>query len=554
MNNEMQNLKKFLSFVQKTQKYVIFLLIFPFISSGEQAKLNELRTQESPFTFSKIARSLEQRNTTLAKKGVIEEAAFFNVGISFYEINEFKPVWSSGFVPNQYATILKQIIENAESYGLFPKDFLLDEVKSVEERLSNENDAESLFQLRTDYEIMMSGMAVKFISQLHYGMFRTDSMLSNGNTYEAFKHCYYHLYESLKSNDFKNSLLDAQPQSLHYRQLQKAVENWLARVSLSGDSIKFTDDNLLSISEALLAHGYKCHSVKSDSLEVTEVLKRFQKHKGLVVSGKLTDDTKKALQLSTFDYFLKIAINMERMKADTWTSNKKYVFVNIPSFKVKVYEDGNTERTFKAVVGKPNTPTPEITSKIEQIVTCPKWYVPRSIATRELLYHMKRDSQYLEKKNFSLLDKQHNELNYNDLDWDNLNAVNFNYKVMQRPGRLNALGTLKFLFPNDYSVYLHDTPAKQYFNKEIRAYSHGCVRLEKPAEFADYIIREMDELEDIESVNGLIKNGTTYKINLKQPVRIAIRYYTCEADADNNLLFLSDIYNKDKPMIEQILN
>jgi murein L,D-transpeptidase YcbB/YkuD len=167
---------------------------------------------------------------------------------------------------------------------------------------------------------------------------------------------------------------------------------------------------------------------------------------------------------------------------------------------------------------------------------------------------MKRDSQYLEKKNFSLLDKQHNELNYNDLDWDNLNAVNFNYKVMQRPGRLNALGALKFLFPNDYSVYLHDTPAKQYFNKEIRAYSHGCVRLEKPAEFADYIIREMDELEDIESVNGLIKNGTTYKINLKQPVRIAIRYYTCEADADNNLLFLSDIYNKDKPMIEQILN
>lgn len=551
MNNEMQKVNRILSFVQKTQKYVIIFLIFPFLSIGEQEKVTDLRSRDTVHSLEQISVAMKKYSHHLVlskeKLGVVS---------NFYKLNQYHPIWTDGFLPNPHANEMANLIQNAKNYGLFPDNLYYSEIMELESSLYNENDIDELYQLRADYEFLLTFAGLKFISQLNQGIIKSDSLYTKLNNHnDAFKHFFHLLLEALEATDFKKTILRAQPNSYHYRHLQKGLENWLEDVEPSRDPIYIDESNMVvSVYEALIKHGLHFKTTMPDSVVISEKLKEFQENKGLQTTGLLNDKTRQAITKSTYDYFLQAAVNLERIKLDRLPSSDKYVFVNIPSYDLKVIHKDKIEKAFRAQVGRPHTPTPELTSQIEQIVTCPKWYVPRSIASKELFYHIKKDSSYLEKRNFALLDKSFNEVSYDDLDWGNLNAWNFDYKIMQRPSRSNALGILKFLFPNQYNVYVHDTPSKRYFQEEIRAFSHGCIRLEHPEQFADYLINEMNKTENISTVKHFINRGQTKEIKLKQPVDIAIRYYTCMAGEDNQLVFLNDIYQKDKPIIEQILN
>ena len=552
----MHNLNRVLSFVQKTQKFFIIFVIFPFISSGEHEMSENLRMQESAATMSKTAQLLNEAVNKGSRDKNHEQSWTDYWGSSYYRWNNSKPVWTDGFLPNNHAVSLIELVSNAYNYGLFPEKLNAARLLELEKALESETSIERLYTLRTQYEITASGTALKFISQLNRGIIATDTLFhrypQNG---DPLKHCRYFLFESLTSVDFKNHILKAQPRNKPYETLQVALQNWLARVELSNTAISLNEENMRpSLCNALNYHGYRISEEETDSIRISNIIKNFQRGHSLTVNGLFTDETKNALQRSNYNNFLQVAINLERLKTHRIPLTGELVFVNIPSYQVKIIRHGKIEKMFKAVVGKPVTPTPEITSKIEKIVTCPKWYVPKSIATREMLYRMKKDSMYLEKRNFRLLDHGFNEVAYSELDWSNMNATNFNYKIMQQPGGSNALGKLKFLFPNPHSVYLHDTPAKRYFKKDARAYSHGCVRLDQPEQFADYLLSEIVKREDVPPVNQFIRNGQTHEIQLEHPVDIAIRYLTCEADEHDNLIFLKDIYQKDQPIIEQILN
>ena len=556
MNNEMHNLNKVSSFVQKTQKFFVIFVIFPFISSGEHEISENLRKLESTATMRITTQLLGKLVNESGGDKSRDHSWTKYWGLSYYKLSNNKPVWTDGFVPNVHAASLVELVSNAHNYGLFPEKLNANRLLELEEALASETNIDRLYKLRAHYEIAASGTALKFISQLNRGIVATDSLFHqyprNG---DSFTHCRYYLYESLTSSDFKNHILKAQPRNKPYESLQIALKNWLARVELSNTFITLHEENMLpSLCNALNYHGYRISVEETDSIRISNIIKSFQRGNGLTASGLLTEETKNALQRSNYENFLQIAINLERLKTERIPLTSELVFVNIPSYQVKIIRKGKIEKMFKAVVGKPLTPTPVITSKIEKIVTCPKWYVPRSIATREIFHKMKNDSMYLEKRNFRLLDRGFNEVAYNELDWNAISPVNFDYKLMQQPGSSNALGKLKFLFPNPYSVYLHDTPAKRYFKREARAYSHGCVRLDNPEQFADYLLSEIVGKEDIPSVNQFIRNGQTREIQLEHPVDIAIRYLTCDADEHENLVFLKDIYQKDQPIIEQILN
>ncbi len=556
MNNEMHNLNQVLSFVQKTQKFFIIFVIFPFVSSGEHEISENLRKQECASTM-RITMQLLAESVNAHDSNKSYERSWTDFwGSGFYKLSNNKPVWTNGFLPNEAANDLVKLISNAHNYGLFPEKLNVNRLLSLENALISETNIDRLYSLRTEYEIAASGTAIKFISQLNKGIIATNTLfVQYPQDGDPFMHCRYFLHESLTSTDFKNHILQAQPRNKPYETLQVALQNWLAGVKLSKDRIILNENNLIpSLCNALNHHGYKIGMEETDSIRISNFIKNFQRRNSITASGLLTEETKNALQRSNYENFIQIAINLERLKTERIPFTNELIFVNIPSYEVKIIRNGKIEKMFKTVVGKPVTPTPEITSKIERIVTCPKWYVPRSIATREMFYRMKKDSLYLEKRNFRLLDRGFNEVDYNDLDWNNMSAVNFDYKIMQQPGGSNALGKLKFLFPNPYSVYLHDTPAKRYFNREARAYSHGCVRLDKPEQFADYLLTQVAGEEDMPSVNQFIRNSQTREIKLEHPVDIAIRYLTCDADEHENLVFLKDIYQKDQPIIKQILN
>jgi murein L,D-transpeptidase YcbB/YkuD len=278
-------------------------------------------------------------------------------------------------------------------------------------------------------------------------------------------------------------------------------------------------------------------------------LKRFQKANGLHPDGVIGCNTKKALEINNQERFKQVAINLERLR---WEKQrpKKYIYVNIPSYKLRVLDKGWIKKTFRVVVGAVHTQTPELNGNMEYFITNPTWNVPYSITSKELMPKIIADSTYLAKHNYRLLDENRQPLT-EKVDWSQLNKENFNYTIQQGSGSNNALGSIKFIFPNPYNVYIHDTQSKSKFNKEIRAYSHGCMRLENPVDLAKYLV-ESEQQIPTDSLAVWLNNHKRKQINFNKPIPVYVRYITCEADKQGNITFYKDVYSKDESLKEQL--
>jgi len=215
-----------------------------------------------------------------------------------------------------------------------------------------------------------------------------------------------------------------------------------------------------------------------------------------------------------------------------------------------VYNGNLLKDTFRVIVGHPSTPTPIIAGRMERIIANPMWYVPRSITMSEILPKIIADSNYLKRNGFQVLDKNMRTVNYETLNFADISESDFEYTLRQDRGLDNSLGQVKFIFSNPYAIYLHDTPGKTLFSKDLRAFSHGCVRVQNPERLAGYIINEIGL--DSTNINKLIGEGTPHEFNISSPMSIQIMYITCEADNDGELYFYNDIYGTDKKELEQL--
>lgn len=246
-----------------------------------------------------------------------------------------------------------------------------------------------------------------------------------------------------------------------------------------------------------------------------------------------------------------IEINMERWRKEKepWTS--PHVLVNIPAYMFYVKEDGSTVLSSKVVVGAPATPTPEFSSNIECYTIFPYWYVPRKITVKEYLPLIKKDTSFVTRNKFDVLDKKGKIVPLSTIDWKQYNANNFPFTLRQREGEENSLGVLKFVFDNPYAVYVHDTNSKRLFLHKNRAYSHGCIRLEKAREFAHYLLKDGRSGTPSATVDKYLAEQKRTTISLLKAVPIHIRYFT--ADVQNGKLQVyNDVYKKDKAMIQRL--
>jgi murein L,D-transpeptidase YcbB/YkuD len=187
---------------------------------------------------------------------------------------------------------------------------------------------------------------------------------------------------------------------------------------------------------------------------------------------------------------------------------------------------------------------------MKTIIANPVWYVPKSITMKEILPKIKADTGYLRRNGFRILDDRYRTVNERSLDLNALSGDDFNYTLRQNRGADNALGQVKFIFPNPYAIYLHDTPGKTLFAKDIRAFSHGCIRIKDPERLAGYIIHEING--DDTDMAALIRNGGHREIDIAVNLPIQIRYITCEADESGNLFFYKDIYGIDEKELLQL--
>lgn len=265
--------------------------------------------------------------------------------------------------------------------------------------------------------------------------------------------------------------------------------------------------------------------VLNDTLETA--IKNFQVQYGYNPTGRLSDTLIKEMNVPAIKRLQQILMNMDRMRWLASEPQGNLIVVNIPEFVMHVYEGSKKVFDINVVVGKESHNTMMFNGDLNQVVFSPYWNVPSSIVRNEILPAMEKNPGYLASQNMEITD-QDEELPV----------------IRQRPGPGNALGGVKFLFPNSFNIYFHDTPSKGLFNKDKRAYSHGCIRLEEPEKMANYVLRNQPEWTP-EKIREAMYSGEEKYVKVKNPIPVVITYYTAWVDENGQLNFREDIYDHD---------
>lgn len=276
---------------------------------------------------------------------------------------------------------------------------------------------------------------------------------------------------------------------------------------------------------------------------MAEAVRAFQKSAGLKADGIAGPKTIGALNADPIDPIPAILINMEKWRWMPRDLGQFYVRVNIPNFTVDVYKDGTPVHSTRIVVGKPSQQTPIFSDEIEYAVVNPAWNVPASITQNEMLPAARRNPGALRGYQvFALIKGRYRAVDPRFINWRRIDARKI--QIRQPPGQRNALGKVKFIFPNKHSVYLHDTPAKSLFQRDYRAYSHGCMRVMNPMEFAEALLSEEPKLNSayLKSLYG----SSERRVNLSKKVPVHITYFTTWVDESGNLQFRDDLYGHDR--------
>lgn len=268
-------------------------------------------------------------------------------------------------------------------------------------------------------------------------------------------------------------------------------------------------------------------SIYDDALE--QGIKHFQTSYGYTADGKLTDSLIKLMNIPLTHRIQQLIINLNRMRWMPTETDGRLIVANIPEYKLHVYENDREAFNMNVVVGKEGHNTVVFSGKLSEIVFSPYWNIPNSIVKNEILPAIEKNPNYLASHN--------------------MEEVGGEYR--QKPGGNNSLGKVKFLFPNAFNIYFHDTPAKDLFNKDTRAYSHGCIRLAEPQKLAEYLLNGQDDWNTQKIVDAM-NAGKEKSVAVKKPVPVIITYYTAWVDANGLLNFRVDIYDHDAEQAQRL--
>lgn len=466
----------------------------------------------------------------------------------FYGERHFEPLWltqKDGKVAfSATAQKILTVFEDAESEGFRPADYLTPDLDVA----AAGTDPAKLAALETAF----SSAALKYAQDAFGGRIKPTAVSSlitvkPGRINEAEM-----LIKLAGSDDPDKILLELHPTHPEFLKLREALAKF-SDASVE-QPISIADGTLLKpgksdprvpdLRKRLDVVAEDATSLVYDEALVTAV-KAFQESLGLTTDGVIGPATVAALNGGTAATRDDIVANMERWRWMPRDLGDFNVFVNIPEFRLAVMKGQEVTYTTRVVVGKTSNQTPVFSDMIRHIVVNPYWNVPSSIARNEIGPRLASNPGYLASQNMELL-YGGKVVNAAAVDWSSTSVNQFS--IRQRPGAGNALGKVKFLFPNQHDVYLHDTPSKSLFQRSYRAYSHGCVRVQNPMEFADALLKLEPELNaaSLEAMYGPKERW----VNLKTLVPVHIAYFTLRVDADGTIRSYGDVYGHNKRLIE----
>ncbi|MBT8379281.1 MAG: L,D-transpeptidase family protein [Ignavibacteria bacterium] len=531
----------------------------------------------------------------------------------FYSKRDFKPLFIKSFEEKGLLYSFLITFKNAEEHGLNPEAYhygwISEEyLKAIKDTSNTASSHSNLAKV----ELLACDAILKYSYHLRYGVL---------NPKETFNNSYYlpitdikerNLFEPLQKDSIISYLQKIQPKSERYIKLQSSLKHFKKylnsdwkKIPISKEKLEVGDEDssLFLIVDRLSTLGFLDTSkIKINSFSIYDSLiavsvKYFQRIHGLNDDGVIGNNTIKRLNTTPQEYVERIKINLERFRWIDYPDTLKYILVNIPDFRLYVRENGKTKFGSKVCTGrkrpsnyekrykyykktknwrdKPDDwETPNMYGEISYLVLNPTWNVPTSIMREEIATKVENDSSYLESRNFKVyIDTL--EINLAEFDINELYADTIPYKIVQDPGAGNALGKIKFMFYNPFGIYLHDTPTRRPFSYSNRAVSHGCVRVEKPLQLAEFLLhnhpkwnidflkieigqRIKDKSKFAEynrkrsSLRKYSKNKKTTELVLSDKMPLYIDYYTAWVDENGITNFREDVYGRDEVLSEKL--
>jgi L,D-transpeptidase YcbB len=282
------------------------------------------------------------------------------------------------------------------------------------------------------------------------------------------------------------------------------------------------------------------------SEEIHAALRRFQSKNGLRVTGYVDIPTLQALNVPAEVRLIQLRVNLQRLRElIAQNMEHRYILVNVPAFQLEAVERHQVEQRHRIIAGKPERPTPTVRAAIKALNFFPYWRVPESVATLDLIPRLVKDPEFLRKEQIRVLAGTYNgpEIDPHTIDWSQADAAKLRFRQDQGP--LNALGLVRLDMPNEHGVYMHDTPTKELFDRPVRAFSAGCVRVQDVFSLVEWVARYEPGWEQPGRVREVLASGNGSDLNLTQPVPVYFAYITAWAEPDGTIQFRPDIYARD---------
>ena len=466
--------------------------------------------------------------------------------VKFYETRDYKPAWTHSFSTNQQFSKYLNLLDSAKYYG-FPFDYFSNEkIKILNEYLTNNIKEKDFLNTITNLEFTTTYSALKLLVYLNQGIIEKDTSSAFLSYIETLPEV---LNNALNQTDFSSKILSVQPNLVQHHNLLNSLPYFIdLHLSIKYTTPELIDDKLLA--KSLYYVGITeisiFDSINNKPAALFKLQEQFQLPKDII----LNDETHQVL-VSLLQYrYYQVCLNLNRLRKLKHSSDN-YLFVNIPEFQLHVIESNEIKEVFNVIVGKKKTPTPTLSSSIEKVIANPYWTIPKSIVTNEMIYKIRKDSTYLERNGYFVINNYGEIVDESKIDWNEKDPLGNRYWLRQSNSRHNALGQVKFIFPNNYSIYLHDTQAKGLFRRNARTFSHGCIRLENPDKLAQYLSDHYYSENDI-NIQTLILNNERNVIDLSEKINIHIQYITCSGNENSGIIFYNDVYNLDDEEIKAI--
>lgn len=496
------------------------------------------------------------------KMGVRNELIYSSLVLpQFYEQRVYTPAWSNenGLLSSRIDALIR-ILKDASNEGLTPADYHLSRIEAtLQEVRDNQVKNRPYEPVRlADLDLLLTDAFLIYGAHLLAGRVDPETVASQWTAYQREADLGKLLLQALDDNTVEQTLRNLLPAYAGYTHLREklalyrriAAEGGWPMVP-EGPKMRKGDrgERAVLLRRRLAAVGdLQLTAVDDVDLfddELDTALRQFQKRHGLTVDGILGQTTLVALNVPSEHRVRQIFVNMERWRWLPQDLGTRYLIANIANFELDVVEDNKVVLSTVIIVGRPYRRTPVFSDRMTYLVINPQWFVPHSIAVKDILPLIKKDPNHLAKNNMTLLRSGSTEqIDPVAVDWSRVTERNFPYAIRQAPGPNNALGRIKFMFPNKYNVYIHDTPARELFRKTDRGFSSGCIRIERPLDLAEYLLKDDPRWTRAKIVEA-INRGTEQTIRLPRVVPIHILYWTAWVDENGAVQFRNDIYDRD---------